>query len=320
MRGATLSRRHFISLLTLAATAARAADKPSSNPFKIIGFIKPFQNLPFNQIADTAREAGWSGIECPLRKGGAIEPTRVEDDLPKLVEALRQRDLDISVISTDVEDASDPLTQRVLKTASKLGIRRYRMKHYYYDLNKPLPSQLENFRAKLRDLTQLNRELNLQGSIQNHSGRNYVGAPVWDIHELIRDLDPKSMGIFFDIGHATIEGGYSWPIEAKLMEPRFSVISVKDFTWKKSPVPGTRPSPSGSGTDPSIHSSNHPSSWRAEWCPLGQGMIRPDFFKSLRQSPFRGPITIQFEYNMGTGKEMITAMRQDLATLHSWLA
>jgi sugar phosphate isomerase/epimerase len=283
-----------MSLLALAATATSAAEK--SSPSKIIGFIKPFQKLPFDQIADTAREAGWSGIECPLRNGGAVEPTRVEDDLPKLIEALRQRELDISVISTDIEDATDPLTQRVLKTASKLGVRRYRMKHYYYDLNKPLPRQLENFRAKLRDLAQLNRELNIQGSIQNHSGRNYVGAPVWDIYELIRDLDPKSIGIFFDIGHATIEGGYSWPIDAKLVEPRFSVISVKDFTWARTN-----------------------GSWRAEWCPLGQGMIRPDFFKSLRQSSFNGPITIQFEYDMGTGKDMIAAMRKDLDVLKKWL-
>ena len=294
-KAACLTRREFLSLLALAATPATGADKRST--FKIIGFIKPFQKLTFEQIADTAREAGWSGIECPLRKGGAIEPVRVEDDLPKLLEALRQRELDIPVISTDVEDASDPLTRRVLNTASKLGIQRYRMKHYYYDLNQPIAPQLENFRAKLRDLAQFNRELNIQGSIQNHSGRNYVGAPVWDIHELIRDLEPKAIGIFFDIGHASIEGGYSWPIEAKLMESRFSVISVKDFTWTKT-----------NGT------------WRAEWCPLGQGMIRSDFFKSLRKTAFNGPITIQFEYDMGSGKEMIAAMRRDLDVLKGWLA
>ena len=294
-----LSRREFIGMISLAAAGAVAADKPRPQ-FKIIGFIKPFQRLPFDQIADTARDAGWSGIECPLRKGGAIEPEQVEDQLPRLCEALRQRDLELSVISTDVEDASDPLAQRVLKAASKLGIERYRLKHYYYDLNQPIPPQLETFRAKLRDLAQLNRELNLQGSVQNHSGRNYVGAPGWDLWELMRDLDPRWMGVFFDIGHATLEGGYSWPIQAKLLAPWFSTISVKDFVWKKS-------------------GSSSSANWRAEWCPLGEGLVRRDFFGSLSRSGFRGPITQQFEYKMGGGKEMIAAMRKDLAVLKSWL-
>jgi sugar phosphate isomerase/epimerase len=254
------------------------------------------QHLPYDQIADTAREAGWSGIECPVRKDGAIQPERVEEELPKMVEALRQRELELSVIATDVDDAGDPLAQRVLKTASKLGIRRYRLKHYYYDLSKAIPPQVENFRAKVRDLAQLNRELNLQGSIQNHSGKNYVGAGAWDIWELVREVDPKWMGVFFDIGHATLEGGYSWPIQAKLLEPHFSVISVKDFAWAKG----------DKGT-------------RAEWCALGEGAVRREFFDFLKKSKFNGPITQQFEYRMGEGKEMITAMRKDLATLKSWL-
>lgn len=291
-----ISRRDLLSLLALAAAGARlrAADKPPR--FKLIGFIKPFQNLPFEQIADTVHEIGWSGIECPVRKGGTIAPERVEDDLPKLVAVLRERKLDISVISTDVEDATNPLGLRVLKIASKLGIRRYRMKHYYYDLDKPIVPQLENFKAKVRELAALNRQLGIQGTIQNHSGRNYVGAAVWDIWELIRDLDPKSMGIFFDIGHATLEGGTSWPIEAKLSEPYLGVISVKDFFWNKT----------GRG-------------WRPEWCPLGKGMVRREFFDSLQKSAFTGPITQHHEYPIGQGKEMIAAMREDLKVLKDWL-
>lgn len=292
------SRREFIASLALALTAATlgAADKPAKQRFKIIGFIKPFQKLPFDEVADVAREVGWDGIECPVRKGGAIEPERVEEELPKLAEALRRRELELSVISTDVEDATDPLAQKVLKTASKLGIQRYRLKHYYYDLEKAIPPQLENFRAKLRDLAQMNRELKLQGSVQNHSGRNYVGAPVWDIWEIIRELDTKLMGVFFDIGHATIEGGYSWPVQAKLIEPFFSIISVKDFVWSK----GAK-------------------GWQAEWCPLGEGMVNWQFFDTLKKSNFSGPITQQFEYSLGNGKEMIAAMKRDFGVLRSWI-
>lgn len=292
------SRREFIarSALALAATSLAGAENSPAPQFKIIGFIKPFQKLPFDDVAEIARTVGWDGIECPVRKGGAIEPERVEEDLPKLAAALRSRKLELSVISTDVEDAHDPLAQKVLRTASKLGVQRYRLKHYYYELNQAIPPQLENFRGRLRDLAQFNKELNLQGAMQNHSGRNYFAAPVWDLWEIIRDLDPKFIGVFFDIGHATIEGGYSWPVQAKLMEPFFSTISVKDFTWVK----GDK-------------------GWRADWCPLGDGMVSRTFFQSLKKSNFHGPITQQFEYPMGEGKEMIAALKKDLKVLKSWI-
>ncbi|HTD68220.1 MAG TPA: sugar phosphate isomerase/epimerase family protein [Candidatus Limnocylindria bacterium] len=293
------SRREFIGCSALAlatATTLSGAEPPTPARFKIIGFIKPFQKLPFDEIANIAREVGWDGIECPVRKGGAIEPERVEEELPKLTEALRSRKLEMSVICTDVENATDPLAQKVLKTASKLGIQRYRLKHYYYDLAKLIPPQLEIFRARLRGLAQLNKELSLQGSVQNHSGKNYVGAPVWDLWELIRELDPRFMGVFFDIGHATIEGGYSWPVQAKLMETFFSVVSVKDFKWAK----GDK-------------------GWRAEWCPLGEGMISRQFFDTLKKSSFNGPITQQFEYPLGTGRELVAALKKDLAVLRNWI-
>jgi sugar phosphate isomerase/epimerase len=132
--------------------------------------------------------------------------------------------------------------------------------------------------------------------VQNHSGRNYVGAPVWDLWELLRELDPKWMGVFFDIGHATIEGGHSWPVQAKLMEPFLSVVSVKDFVWAK----GAR-------------------GWRTEWCPLGEGMVSRQFFDTLRKSSFSGPVTQQFEYPLGQRKEMIAAMQRDLRVLKGWL-
>ena len=40
-----------------------------------------------------------------------------------------------------------------------------------------------------------------------HSGVGLVGAPIWDLHIIMKDLDPKLVGINYDVAHATIEGG-----------------------------------------------------------------------------------------------------------------
>src|SRR5687767_5852013 len=307
-----LNRREFISTAVTAAAAyglrtnSRTAE---ANRLELIGFIKPFQKLPYVQIADIAAEIGWSGIECPVRKGGTIEPAKAQGELPKLVEALQKNGLALTVVASDVEDAKDPLTRTVLRTASELGIRHYRLKHYYYDLNKAIAPQLENFKTKVRELAALNSELKIQGSIQNHSGKNYVGAPVWDIWELVKDQDRNAMAAYFDIGHATLEGGHSWPLHAKLVEPMLSVVSVKDFIWKRVEPKQNDPQRTRAKND-----------WRSEWCPLGDGMVRPEFFTSLRNSGFNGPISQHFEYDVGTGREMIQAMKKELSVLKQWLS
>ena len=298
-----LNRRNFV-MGTAAALAGgvlmpgRAAEP--DRRLKVIGFVKPFQKLSYAEIAEISAEIGWDGIECPVRKGGTIEPPAVEEELPKMVEALRKQNLELPVLATDVEEAGDAVSQRVLRTASKLGIRRYRMKHYYYDLGKPIAPQLENFRAKVRDLAQLNRELNVQGTIQNHSGRNYVGAPVWDIWELLRGMKGREVAVYFDIGHATLEGGYSWPIQARLVEGMLGAVSVKDFVWRKA-------------------AGGRQNGWRAEWCPVGEGMVDGRFFDWLKKTDFAGPISQHFEYPMGSGREMIAAMKKDLAAVKEWV-
>jgi len=144
----------------------------------------------------------------------------------------------------------------------------------------------------LRDLAALNKDLDLRGGVQNHSGGDSVGAPVWDIYGVLKDFDPKYLSLFFDIGHATLEGGYSWPLHARVTQPNWGAVYVKDFTWQKGPE-----------------------GWKAQWCPLGEGMISPSFFKTLVQSSFSGIVCQHCEYELGKGAERVAAMKKDRAEL-----
>jgi sugar phosphate isomerase/epimerase len=294
------SRRNFISNLAVAGTALATAPAllaQSGAPYKIIAFSKPFQTLSASDTADFVAEVGWDGIECPVRAKGQILPERVEDELPKMVEAMKKRGKEVTIITTDVKNLKDPLTEKVLRTASKLGIKRYRLGFWKYDAKKPVADTLKEAGAELRDLAALNKELGICAGFQNHSGADYVGAPIWDIYSMIKDLDPKHMGICFDIGHANIEGGLSWPIESRLMEPFYTAVFVKDFAWKK----GDK-------------------GWKAEWCPLGEGQVNPKFFQTLKKSSYKGPICQHHEYPLKPGKEMLEPMKKDLAVLKQWLA
>jgi L-ribulose-5-phosphate 3-epimerase len=302
------TRRQFLTTTTLASSAlvlrTRSwADTGSKSRLKISGFTKELQSLSFEETAEAAGQMGWDGIECPVRPEGQILPERVEEDLPTLVEALKKQKLELPIIATGIHNPSEKYTETLLRTAQQLGIRYYRMGWWNYDFNKSIQPQLDNIKAQLKDLAGLNAELDIIGVYQNHSGGSSVGAPVWDIYELLSDVNSPFIGCDFDIGHATVEGGYAWRINYERVKPFIRAVIVKDFKW--------------SYAESQVG--------EVAWCPLGDGMIDPMFFRLIKDSGFNGPVTMHFEYPVsGTGDERIrnlmAAMKKDAETLRNWLA
>ncbi|MFT4691851.1 MAG: sugar phosphate isomerase/epimerase [Limisphaerales bacterium] len=294
------SRRSFLRKSSLGLAAASlgvtgmAAKKRS---YPIVAFAKPFQNLSFDDCADMVAEVGWDGIECPLRPKGQIEPQTAADKLPELVAALKKRGKQIHLAATGINSIRTPHAETALRAMAAAGIKRYRMAYWKYTNDKPIDKLHAEIRAELKDLVALNKELGLQAGYQNHSGSNYVGAPIWDMYTILKDFDPRQIGMIFDIGHATLEGGYSWPIEARLVQSHLSAVYVKDFKWGHTEKRG----------------------WRGNWCPLGQGMVNRKFFTQLRKSDYAGPISQHHEYELGNHREMVKTMRDDLKVLRDWL-
>jgi sugar phosphate isomerase/epimerase len=297
------SRRDFLvtsalatGALTVGLPRSTAAEKTAPR-FPLIGFSKPFQNLSPEQTAELGLKVGWEGFEIPVRAKGQIEPERVADELPKFAEIVRRAGLDIYIVATDITSPKTPHTETLLRTLSKLRIRRFRLGFFFYPPDKSPAEHLREIAPGLKDIAAMCRELGLQAGFQNHSGNRNVGAPVWDIFSMIHDLDPREIGFCFDIGHATLEGGLSWPIQARLAEPFLTAVMVKDFYWKK-----------------------EAKGWKDTWCPLGEGMVNRGFFDWLKKTSYSGPICQHHEYPLGKGEEAITQFQHDLKVLKEWLA
>jgi len=297
-----ISRREFATRSALAVAALAAGTSSASAapavPWKIIGFSKPFDKLSPDDTADLVADVGWDGIECAVRaKSGHIAPERVEEDLPKMVEALKKRGKTIEIVTTEIVKL-DPLAEKILRTMAKLGIKKYRFGFSKYVKDKPVADTVREQGAALKELAKFNGEIGVQGGWQNHSGADYVGAPIWDVWTMIRDLDPKHIGMCFDIGHSTLEGGLSWPVQARLMERFFVAVYLKDFYWEKTAK-----------------------GWQPLWCPFGEGSVQRSFLTNLKTTNFAGPLSQHHEYKtLGTGKEMIANMKKDLAKLREWIA
>ena len=303
-----LSRRQAIA--ALAGSAALSA-APAGKRLTIAAFSKHFHWAEIPETADICARLGYEGIDLTVRKGGHVAPERVEQDLPKAVEVIRKAGLTVPMITTDIVDVRSPYAASVLKTMAALQIPRYRWGGFRYTDAAPIPPQLAEYKARVKDLAAMNKEYRVCAMYHTHSGRNQVGASMWDLYLLLKDFSPDQVSVNYDIGHATVEGGFGgWLHSTRLMLPFMRGIAVKDFAWKQGPR-----------------------GWIPGWCGLGQGMVNfKEFFDLVQAGGFSGPLQLHMEYDELGGADrglktftipkdkLLGLMKRDLDLLKSQLA
>jgi sugar phosphate isomerase/epimerase len=295
-----LSRRSF--LLTAGAAVAAPAGRPV-----VCAFSKHFQWTDVRGAAEAVRDIGYEALDLTVRPAGHVLPERVQDDLPKAAEAISKAGLKLAMITSDIVDPKTPHAEAVLKTLASLGVKHYRWGGFRYDLKRSLPDQLAEFKPRVKDLAAMNKHYGLTAMYHTHSGVNQVGASMWDLYLLLKDFEVDAVSANYDVGHATVEGGYGgWIHSSRLLLPYTRGVAVKDFRWIR----------------------NEKGAWVPGWCAFGEGMVDfKKFFGMLKESGFSGPLQLHMEYpevgTASTGKvesslpkdKLLAIMRRDLTRL-----
>jgi len=280
--------------------------------FKISIFSKHLQWLDYKGMAMTAADIGFDSVDLTVRPEGHVLPERVEEDLPKAMEAVQKAGKNIYMITTSIIDADDPLSEKILKTASSLGIRHYRTGYGHYDEKKSVEESIRLIQGKLEKLAKLNEKYSISGEYQNHSGNYgsgvYFGAPIWDLATVLKSINSPFLGSQYDIYHAIVEGANTWPVGLQLISPYIRSLDIKDFSWSKKD-----------------------GKWSSATVPLGEGAVDfKTFFGLVKQLNISCPISVHYEYPIGGAEhgakeitmkkeEVLSIMKKDLVTLRGYL-
>ena len=101
------------------------------------------------------------------------------------------------------------------------------------------------------------------------------------------------MGSQYDIRHAVVEGGESWELGLKRINPFINSIVLKDFKWGI--VEGK---------------------WKPINVPLGQGMVDfKRYFSLLKKYKINVPVSLHTEYDLGgaeKGRSKITIDKKEV--------
>lgn len=293
--------------IVLGSWATPVQASKDHNDFPIQIFSKHLQWLDYDQLAATVQRMGYDGIDLTVRPQGHVLPEHVERDLPKATEAIRKKGLMMESITTAITDKNDPNAEAILRTASGLGIKRYRMGWITYDKSMHILRNLDVITSKLKELANLNSKYKIRADYQNHAGSNFGSNP-WELWYVLKNIPPEWMASRFDIRHAMVEGLHSWENDLRLLAPHIRSIDIKDFKWSDVSKQGY-----------------------VENVPLGQGIVDfKSYFKLLEELKVTGPITVHCEYDLGgaehgnrnfsyTPDDVILAIKNDLTYLRSIL-
>jgi len=292
------SRRKFIKNSAAASCAVPFlnmhnlfSDRMSfSDQLDISIFSKHLQFLNYKETGQIAAELGFDGVDFTVRPKGHILPEKVSTDLPQAINEVKASGSTCKMITTSIESVNNTYDMDIIKSAGQNGVSYYRTHWYKYSDDLSMTQSIEKYQNEIYQLGEFNKSHDIIGCYQNHAGTK-IGASFWEIQKLIETVDPKYFGVQYDIRHATVDSGYSWPNGLKLLNEQIKVIVLKDFKWGK--VGGK---------------------WKAINVPIGEGMVDfKTYFKYLKSYGLNPPVSLHLEYPLGgaeKGKYEITVDRK----------
>jgi L-ribulose-5-phosphate 3-epimerase len=306
-----MTRREFTAAMVgagLAPAARSEAQGVATGGIAVAGpqspmlvFSKHLPDLGWADLGTAVRQAGFDGVDLTVRAAGHVLPERVTDDLPRAVAAIRGTGCLVGMLTTGLTQP-DATARAVLRAARAADVPRLKAGYYRYAFA-DVKRELAEATAAFRGLVAIAGEAGVQLAYHNHSG--YIGAPVWDALQMIEGLPASATGLYFDVRHATVEGGEAgWRVALQMAAPHLRMLAMKDFYWDKS----------------------RDGRWRVVDCPIGDGMVDwKTFGAELRAARFSGPISLHVEYEPGgrtpveKRERMLEAMVRDRTRLAALL-
>jgi len=250
-------------------------------------FSKHLQFLDYTEMAKAAAEIGLDGLDLTVRPGGHVEPEHFERDLPAAIKAVKDVGLSCEMMTTNITGTENTRDRELLALARSLGVKSYRLGGLRYDKNVDPIVTVKQYFDQLSALAKWNEEIGITGLYQNHSGEERFGAAIWDAYMVLKNLDPDSLGMQFDVRHAVTDGGLMWPTTFRLIKPYIRSVIFKDFKWAE--VDGT---------------------WRLVSTPIGQGLVDfKRYFRMLKDAGLNYAASLHCEYDLGganKGKRELT--------------
>lgn len=249
---------------TPAVQPQSAAPAPTPRPLVLDGYSRFLHWLRTpDEVAEALIEITVGGLMPTVGTGSShVDIAKVKTDLPAFVNTIRKHGLKVRQIRGGGQTAVDANVEALVGTMGQLGVTHYWLGTDNYDLAKPIMPQLDAIKVKVERFVRLNEKHGTSLMYHTRAGASSVGSVVWDLLYVLKDFDPKHVGLHWDTGHMAHHADM-WETLMRTAGPYVVGLSWKDRTWQQNlgflgeggPFPGPPPAAGaaagrGRGADP----------------------------------------------------------------------
>ncbi len=198
---------------------------------KFVLFTDNLADLTVSQACESAKAAGFDGLDLTLRPGGHVRPEAAEVGLAEAKRVADATGAIIPMVSTAVTDVDSPHAEAIFAAAAHYGARLIKLGYWDYRPFGTLAAQIDQAREKLRRVVELGRKYHVLPCVHCHSGP-FLASGGALLYLILRGFRPGEVGAYVDPMHMTIEGGRSgWEMGLDLVAPWLALVGVKNFRW-----------------------------------------------------------------------------------------
>jgi hypothetical protein len=239
-----------------AAAAAPAAAQPvPAPPTRKLIMDCYTRNLHWirdqDQIAEASIEMTCGGVQPTVGAYPAhIDATKVTTELPAFVKTMQKHGLRVKQIRGGNQTSVDAANLEAMVAAmGQAGATHYWCGTDNYDLTKPILPQLDAIKKKVDGFVKLNQKHGTTLMYHTRAGANSIGSVVWDLLYVLKDFDPKYVGLHWDTGHMSAHTSNTWELLMRTAGTYVAAVSWKDrtneqhlgFLGEGGPFPGPDP-------------------------------------------------------------------------------
>lgn len=275
-------------------------------------FPKTLADLSVTQLAQFAKDAGLDACNAVIRDGYWTTTENLADTFPSFVSQLRDAGIEVPVTETDWDPdqaLSDASFERHLDTIQSAGVNDIRLRQ----LNSggrfggvgDVVAELEQAARSLARLADLAEKRDCRFIYQVHH-KTLLASPS-SLYPLVKDLDPKRMGVMLDAGNQLIEGFENWLRSCRLFRDHLAAFGVKDTAFYRNP--------DASPEDPA-------KGWSFKFVPCNEGLANwREIGAALRDVHFDGPLVFMpFYPDSKSPDTLLPTLRQEVAYVRKALS
>jgi sugar phosphate isomerase/epimerase len=264
-------------------------------------FAKAFGRIALEEIAQRTREAGFDGVDLPVRPKGAILPEEARTRLPEAAKICQDHGLTLPMIVSAITSLDSEHAEDIVAACAEIGCRHIRTGSWHYEPGRYW-EQVQAARRDLEGLEKLAEKHDVCLQPQQHSG-GALNSTCASTFNLVKDRDPRYIGIQADPGHVGIEGERQ-DMGLDIMRTHIASVNIKSARYY-------------AAADRETGAFR----WQVKWVPLNEGLVDwRQVLTVLKGFGFSGPFCFHAEQSDRTDEQRVEITAKDCAWLRPVMA